>query len=124
MNKQQGQKLQRKVTLISLAISTFVFGMLFLLVSCALNDDKNSNELYPMCYIYSQRIVKEKLKSPSSAKFPLYDESFVEDKGDTIIISAYVDADNSYGANKRTDYIATIQIKNGKPQKGVATLLE
>lgn len=115
---------QRKITLISLIFSAFIFGIIILLVSCAVNEDNDSPKLYSECYVYSQRLVKEKLKSPESAKFPIYNQSFVKDKGDTIIISAYVDANNSYGTSIRTDYIATITTKNGKPHSGVATLLE
>ena len=76
------------------------------------------------CYTYSQDLVKKKLKSPKSANFPLYSKSFATDKGDTVLISAYVDADNSFGTSVRVYYTANIKVKNEKPVSGTATLIE
>ncbi len=74
--------------------------------------------MYISCYFYSQDLVKKQLKSPKSADFPWYSDSFIKDKGDTILVSAYVDADNSFGANIRTNYIASIKVKDGEPVSG------
>jgi ribosomal protein L40E len=61
-------------------------------------------------YIMSQQFVKEILKSPRSAKFPWYDNSFVTDLGDgRYVVYAYVDAQNAYGAMMRTKYMCTIK---------------
>ena len=76
------------------------------------------------CYIYSQDLVKKKLKSPKSADFPLYNKSFATDKGDTVLISAYVDAENSFGATVRVYYNATIQLEDDEPVSGTATIIE
>ena len=81
-------------------------------------------ETYISCYTYSQDLVKKKLKSPKSADFPWYSDSFIKEKGDTITVTAYVDADNSFGANIRVNYIATIKVKNGEPVSGSVILLE
>ena len=81
------------------------------------NKDKTKTptktETYISCYTYSQELVKDKLKSPKSADFPWYSDNFIKEKGNTITVTAYVDADNSFGANVRVNYIATIQVKNG-----------
>ena len=82
-------------------------------------DDK-----YIACYTYSQDLVKKKLKSPKSADFPLYSKSFVTDKGNTVLISAYVDANNSLGTSVRVYYTANIKVKDGEPVSGTATLIE
>lgn len=88
------------------------------------SNTSNREHTYISCYTFSQNLVKDKLKSPQSAKFPIYSENFISDKGDTIIVSAYVNADNSFGANVKTNYIATITIQDGEPDKGTVTLLE
>ena len=92
------------------------------------NKDKTKTptktETYISCYTYSQELVKDKLKSPKSADFPWYSDNFIKEKGNTITVTAYVDADNSFGANVRVNYIATIQVKNGEPVSGSVTLLE
>ena len=92
------------------------------------NKDKtktpSKSDTYIDSYYYSQELVKDKLKSPKSADFPWYSDSFIKEKGDTITVTAYVDADNSFGANIRVNYIATIKVKNGEPISGSVTLLE
>ena len=108
-----------------------LWGLIFILWECnkLLEGDSNSNysnsnSLYSTCYYYSQQLVKEQLKSPKSAEFPRYSEKFVTRNGDTVTVSAYVDAQNSFGATIRENYIATIKIKDGEPVSGSAVLVE
>lgn len=56
--------------------------------------------------ILSRRFVESALKAPSTAKFPaIWDEGvFIIRAGDKYSVSAYVDAQNSFGAMLRTDY--------------------
>lgn len=51
-------------------------------------------------------LVKDELKSPSTAKFPSQDYT-VERSGDNWIVGGYVDAENSFGATIREEWIAT-----------------
>lgn len=88
------------------------------------SSHSSSNNINATCYYYSQRLVKEKLKSPKSAEFPSYSDNFAKKNGNTITISAYVDAENSFGVSIRTNYIATIEVKDGKPVNGSVTLLK
>ena len=77
----------------------------------------------PECYAFSQELVKEKLKSPKSADFPAYDPDFFSEKDGKVYVTSYVDAQNSLGANVRTDYIATIEVNSsGKPKSGTVVL--
>lgn len=58
----------------------------------------------------SQLFVKDALKAPSTAKFPVYSEDMVVDGGDgSFIVSAYVDAQNSFGAMMRSNYVCIMQ---------------
>ena len=51
--------------------------------------------------------VKNRLKSPSSAKFQDYHDYEYIRSGDSFAVKGYVDADNSFGANIRTYFVAT-----------------
>lgn len=120
------KELNRKL-LIRLRDLIIVIVLIILMVKCS--DKKTSkttskSDIYISAYVYSQDLVKQQLKSPKSASFPLYNKSFIIDKGNTILISAYVDADNSFGANVRVNYTATINLKNDKPVGGSATLIK
>ena len=53
--------------------------------------------------------IKEKLKSPRSAKFPGFDSRFVKKNGTTYSIDSYVDAQNSFGALIRKNFRATVR---------------
>lgn len=85
------------------------------------NDEKS------LIKYYVEDVVKESLKSPSSAKFPGSGLSPFEDwnmkKIDNLVtVSSYVDADNSFGANIRTAFIA--QVKMTDDGNGKLTYLE
>lgn len=50
--------------------------------------------------------VTKNLKCPSTAKFPLYDDSYVKKEGDsTYLVVGYVDAQNGFGAMIRSKYV-------------------
>jgi len=58
-------------------------------------------------YYISQQFVEDRLKSPASAEFPRFSNSGVSVSytgNDTYKVSAYVDAQNSFGALIRTYY--------------------
>ena len=119
------KKTERKFYLQIFSFFTAIILFLIIGIVHGIKEDKNSKDhLYAQCYYYSQDLVKKKLKSPKSADFPWYSDSFIKEKSDTITVTAYVDADNSFGANIRVNYIATIKVKDGKPVSGSVTLLE
>ena len=60
-------------------------------------------------YIMSQEFVKERLKSPSTAKFPWGAEQYTMYLGDgKYQIDAYVDSQNGFGAMIRNKFTCTI----------------
>lgn len=66
-------------------------------------------------FYMSQVFVKRMLVSPSSAKFPWFDESMVMQVGeDTWVINSYVDSQNKFGAMLRTNYIVKIKYLGNK----------
>lgn len=73
--------------------------------SGSLKEDKTS------AWIFAKNAVKEKLKAPSTAKFPWYDDSYVTVLDDgRYLVKAYLDAENSYGAKIRSNFSVKIRI--------------
>lgn len=56
-------------------------------------------------YTAAQFYAKNKLKSPSSAKFAWFKEDYVTSSNGNIVVSAWVEAQNSYGATLRRFFI-------------------
>lgn len=67
-----------------------------------------SDESLAMARIMSEELVKQRLKSPSSAKFSA--SPFIELLGNkTYSVTGYVDSQNSFGAMIRTRYNAVVR---------------
>ena len=62
-------------------------------------------------YVYHKYFIKDKLKSPTTAEFSSYNKNKIRqlDKF-TFKLTGYVDSQNSFGAQIRTNY--TIVVKN------------
>ena len=70
----------------------------------------NDSEL-ATCWALAEKVVKSNLKSPSSAKFPFSygsDGVKIVKSGSEYIVTAWVEADNSFGANIRSAFVVTI----------------
>jgi|GEM_PF-1245091 hypothetical protein len=65
-------------------------------------------------YEFAKEIVKENLKSPKSAKFPSYvlssDKINMQRNGDYVAVQSYVDAENSFGASIRSNFVVEFKI--------------
>lgn len=73
-------------------------------------------------YVMTHGPVKSRLKSPKSASFPTFRAAEVVSTGHCeFSVSAYVDAENSFGANIRTPYFAKIKYV---PESGGWKLIE
>ena len=69
-------------------------------------DDRSTGE-----WECGQNVVSESLKSPATAEFPSYSDSYVEYIGDNEYrISAYVDAENSFGATIRQNFTVVLTL--------------
>lgn len=89
------------------------------------NPSTNSSSSYVAkdremdAWVCAQDIVEANLKSPSSAKFCKYPEATITYCGDAdYMVVGWVDAENSYGAKIRTNFIVTLTLtekgyKNG-----------
>lgn len=58
--------------------------------------------------VYVKYCVKQKLKVPSTAKFPSINEFKITEGNDGISVTGYVDAENSFGAKVRTEFLVLL----------------
>ncbi|MDR2269357.1 MAG: hypothetical protein LBF27_00510 [Sphingobacterium sp.] len=78
------------------------------------NTESQIQENYLLAYIYAEDFIKERLKAPSTAKFPDDFERYKHVKyiGDNKYqIISWVDSQNSFGAMLRTKFSCTIKIE-------------
>ncbi|AYO01509.1 hypothetical protein LU683_31495 [Pseudomonas asiatica] len=64
-----------------------------------------------LAFVMSQNFVKQRLKSPATAKFPYVNDQGIEVVPDGMcgfLVSAYVDSQNGFGATVRSHYKASI----------------
>lgn len=73
----------------------------------------------PAAYVMSQKFVKDRLKSPSSADFPSSPESAVKTAHCSFRIVSWVDAQNAFGATLRTRYQADMRF-DGETERWTA----
>ena len=59
-------------------------------------------------------MVKDKLKSPSTADFPWTEDRYTMLKDSAIMIIGHVDSQNSFGAMIRTNFSITLQYRGGE----------
>ncbi len=68
--------------------------------------------LKPQAYRMSQEFVKQKLKAPSSARFPAYESSDVlvvySEESSKYLVRAWVEAKNPFGVYLRVDYVCSL----------------
>jgi hypothetical protein len=70
-------------------------------------------------WVITQSFVQDRLKSPASATFPWYKDSFVQQLPEQngkkrYRIRAYVDAQNGFGGTIRTKFVCTVRYEGGK----------
>ena len=70
-------------------------------------------DLKTMAAVICKSHVKNSLKAPSTADFPLLDFKAWKAPGQVYTIKSYVDAQNSYGAMLRSDWHCRIKYKGG-----------
>lgn len=111
INSAPPQKTARKRNNGCLIAFVIVVGAIILLVLAMASCSKNSGRSDDLdAWTCAQTIVKDKLKSPSSADFCAMKEATIKSNGDKYTITGYVDADNSFGANVRSTFTVTFTL--------------
>ncbi len=75
---------------------------------------EREDELAIKAFLMSQRFVQQDLKAVSTAEFPEYNASDVQTIEGGYCVSSYVDAENSFGAKLRTNYVCKLRHSNGR----------
>ncbi len=89
-------------------IMTFAISLTILITGCT----PASNEKI-QSWTLATHVVGESLKSPSTASFPSYNDEYVTKNDDgTYSVSAYVDAENSFGAKIRSNWSCKVSGDN------------
>lgn len=101
----------------------FIASILFSFFSCSnspekfpdFTTDKGKEDFARKAFTISQDFVKQNLKSPSTADFPLLDYSWSEPDiaNNSVIIKSYVDAQNAFGGMLRQTFYAKVKYKSG-----------
>lgn len=86
-------------------------------ISEVTTDDISDQDIW----IYTQYVVKENLKSPKSAKFPYIEDAEIIRSSDSIIVKSYVDAENSFGAKIRSDFVVTLSADG---QRAISVIID
>lgn len=85
-----------------------------LLFTAVYGSGEESGDKESTAYVMCQEFVESRLKSPSSAEFPWKSEIKVKSLDDhTYAVSGYVDAQNSFGANVRQNYVCKVKYDGG-----------
>ncbi len=77
-------------------------------------------------YVISQQFVQQKLKAPSSAKFPAYKKDMViTNNNERFKVESYVESKNSFGSTIRNKYICIVTyLDNGQWKLNTLELLD
>lgn len=72
----------------------------------------------------AQLIVKNELKSPSTAKFCKFSEATITHNDKEYMVTGYVDAQNSFGATLRNKFIVTFTATENGYKNGMALFFD
>jgi len=72
-------------------------------------DELNAKDLTTMAKIICEGDVKQRLRSPASADFPFLDYRHLNKGRQRYLIQSYVDSQNAFGADIRTNWTCDIQ---------------
>ncbi len=81
----------------------------------ATSSTPNEQQIKDGAYYTAKNIVLQTLKAPSTATFPEFSYTFNSMGENKYNIVSYVDAQNSFGAKLRSNWIMVMQYKGGQP---------
>lgn len=94
-------------TIVAVLLALGIIGILSPFFDSQSSTDDRSLD----AWVCAQNVVSESLKAPATADFPSYSGSYVKCIGDNEYrISAYVDAENSFGAKIRQNFTVVLTL--------------
>jgi len=89
-------------------------------VGCSESEEDKARAYKFGIYKNTTKLIEGKLKSPSTAKFQEFDEKLVKDLGgNQYKVSGYVDSENGFGANIRSNWHCTVTIEGEGEDKTI-----
>ena len=91
---------------------SFLLLALAIIIFCMVNTsgrDGASGDPKIAAWVHTQYEVEARLKAPSTAKYPWYESRYVQQDGDIFTVTAYVDAQNSFGAQLRQHFCCKLK---------------
>ncbi len=112
-NKSQSEQTNKRNAKGCLVTILLFIVLVFAVKSCLFGGESKPDAPSPpdnvLVYVHSQNIIEEYLRAPSTAKFPLSTEAQIEKYSDyKYKVTAYVDAQNTFGAMIRNNYSVII----------------
>lgn len=99
-----------KSKLVGCGVLLFIFIALVVIATNSCESKPKQEHSKAAASVMAEQFVKDKLKSPGSAKFQSFSDQNITDIGDgRYTIAAWVDSQNSFGALIRTKYICTVK---------------
>lgn len=100
----------KRLLWLGLLVFVVLFGFCFSLLSD--REPKADIGEAVSAWVACQQFVEERLKAPSTVEYPSpYTEYTRSVGGGTFEVDAYVDAENSFGAMIRTDFLCTVDYR-------------
>ncbi len=72
----------------------------------------------------AEREIKERLKAPSTAKFPTYNHATIKKNGNKFKVIGYVDAENSFGTKLRVNFTVEFEKTGSEYYKVISATLD
>jgi predicted nucleic acid-binding Zn ribbon protein len=112
--KEQKKAFSKKMKIVAGLLWLFVFIMIVSGINSCSNDlvVDNSGADDGKAHIIAQSYVKNVLKSPSTADFPTFDYTAYDLENNKYKIISYVDSQNSFGAEVRSNYSVILSYNN------------
>ncbi|PIR85230.1 hypothetical protein COU15_02415 [Candidatus Kaiserbacteria bacterium CG10_big_fil_rev_8_21_14_0_10_45_20] len=112
-SRQKTQITKRQSIITGIVIAVFVF----IVISAGAGGENTSQQQSGVSdsqtHIMAQNYVKQVLKSPSTADFSMFDYRYVDLGDGRHKVTSYVDAQNSFGAEVRSDYSVILSYNGG-----------
>lgn len=89
-----------------------------------LSKNSTSDNTKGMIWAITEAEVKAVLKAPSTAKFPPYREWEITQNGNSYTVKAYIDAENSFGAKIRSNFIVSFEMTGTDTYKNVSVIID
>ena len=111
--------------IIGFIVLIFILGAIGSIFSESDSDEDKERELKGYANIISENFISKQLRAPATADFPSFGSDRVKSLGkNRFKIISYVDAQNGFGAQIRTNYWVVLKYTGGEPLNDESWVLE